>query len=258
VALVDTSKGATITVPEMPAGRYFSVLLLDNDHYCPGVIYTSGTHTLPQDTKYLAINVRIQLLHPDDPADIVLVNKLQDQFVIKANSADPFPEPKWDKKSLAALTAEYNKEFAKFDLYPDGWMGKRGEADETTRHLGCAGAWGLFPNKDAVYINYNGHLSADKCHTATYQVPENNAFWSITVYGADGYMKSVNNILNASNTKMNADGTFTVHFGSKEACGDVPNRLDVSEGWNFLMRVYRPGQSVLNGSYKLPDAVPCK
>jgi len=34
VALVDTSKGATITVPEMPAARYFSVLLLDNDHYC--------------------------------------------------------------------------------------------------------------------------------------------------------------------------------------------------------------------------------
>jgi hypothetical protein len=57
---------------------------------------------------------------------------------------------------------------------------------------------------------------------------------------------------------MNADGTFTVHFGSKEACGDVPNRLDVSEGWNFLMRVYRPGQSVLNGSYKLPDAVACQ
>ena len=109
-----------------------------------------------------------------------------------------------------------------------------------------------------MYINYNGHLSADTCHTATYQVPENNAFWSITVYGTDGYMKSVNNILNAANTKMNADGTFTVHFGSKEACGDVPNRLDVSEGWNFLMRVYRPGQSVLNGSYKLPDAVACQ
>jgi hypothetical protein len=258
VALVDTSKGATITVPEMPAGRYFSVLLLDNDHYCPSVIYTSGTHKLPQDTKYLAINVRIQLLHPDDPADVVLVNKLQDQFVINANSADPFPEPNWDKESLAALTAEYNKEFAKFDLYPDGWMGKRGEADEATRHLACAGAWGLFPNKDAVYINYNGHLPADTCHTATYHVPENHAFWSITVYGADGYMKSVNNILNAANTKMNADGTFTVHFGSKEACGDVPNRMDVSEGWNFLMRVYRPGQSVLNGSYKLQDAVSCQ
>jgi hypothetical protein len=55
---------------------------------------------------------------------------------------------------------------------------------------------------------------------------------------------------------MNADGTFTVYFGSLETCGDVPNRLDTTEGWNFLMRVYRPGQSVLNGSYKLPDAVP--
>lgn len=255
VAVVDTSKGATISVPEMPAGRYFSVLLLDNDHYCPGVIYTSGTHELPQDTKYLAINVRIQLLRPDDPADIALVNQLQDQFVIQANSADPFPEPDWDQESLAALTAEYNKEFAKFELYPDGWMGKRGEADEATRHIGCAGAWGLFPNKDAVYINYNGHLPADKCHSATYEVPENNAFWSITVYGADGYMKTENNILNAVNVKMNADGTFTVHFGSKDACGDVPNRLDAPEGWNFLMRVYRPGPAVLNGSYKLPDAV---
>ncbi len=38
----------------------------------------------------------------------------------------------------------------------------------------------------------------------------------------------------------------------------LPNRLDAPEGWNFLMRVYRPGESVLNGSYKLPEAVPVK
>jgi len=36
------------------------------------------------------------------------------------------------------------------------------------------------------------------------------------------------------------DGTFTVHFGSKEVCGDVPNRLEATEGWNFLMRLYAP------------------
>ena len=41
------------------------------------------------------------------------------------------------------------------------------------------------------------------------KVPENKAFWSITVYGADGYMKSDNNILNSSTVKLNADGTFT-------------------------------------------------
>ena len=96
-AVVDTSKGATLTIPDMPAGRYFSVLMIDNDHYSPGVIYTPGTHKLPQDTKYLFLAVRIQLLRPDDPADIALVNKLQDQFVINGASAVPFPEPKWDQ-----------------------------------------------------------------------------------------------------------------------------------------------------------------
>lgn len=252
-AIVDTSSGATITVPKMPDGRYSSVLLVDNDHYCPGVIYEAGTHELPKDTKYLGVLVRIQLLKPTDPEDVAVVNKLQDQFVIKAGSSDPFPEPKWDAASLEKLTAAYKAEFDKYEKYPDGFMSARGKADEKLRHLACAGAWGLFPNEHAVYINYNGRLPAKGHHTATYNVPENNAFWSITVYGADGYMKSENSILNKSNTKMNPDGTFTVHFGSKEDCGDVLNRLDVSDGWNFLMRVYRPGKSVLDGSYKLPD-----
>src|SRR3712207_7098722 len=47
----------------------------------------------------------------------------------------------------------------------------------------AAGGWGLFPSKDAVYINYNGHLPTDQCYVATYRIPENHAFWSITVYG---------------------------------------------------------------------------
>jgi hypothetical protein len=75
------------------------------------------------------------------------------------------------------------------------------------------------------------------------------------VYGNDGFMKSENNIVNSSNVKLNVDGTFTVYYGSKEACGDVPNRLDVPEGWNFLMRIYRPRPSILDGSYRLPNAV---
>jgi len=257
-AVVDTSKGATLTVPAMPAGRYFSVLLIDNDHYSPAVIYTSGTHTLPQDTKYLLLAVRIQLLHPDDPADIALVNSLQDKFVINAASADPFPTPKWDAKSLTALTDQYNREFAKFKQYPDGSMAPRGKADESIRHLAAAGAWGLFPTSDAVYINYNGGQGADRCYCATYKIPENKAFWSITVYGADGYMKSTNSILNGLNAKPNADGTVTSRFASEAVCGNVPNRLDTADGWNFLMRIYRPGESVVNRRYKLPDAVPCK
>lgn len=120
--------------------------------------------------------------------------------------------------------------------------------NEKTRHLAAAGAWGLFPNRDATYINYDPDLPASGCYGATYRVPDNRAFWSITVYGDDGYMKSENSILNGSNVELKPDGTFVARFGSPAACGDVANRLDISEGWNFLMRIYRPGPSVASGA----------
>ena len=255
MAVVDTSKGATIIVPVISNDRYASVYLVDNDHYCPLVIYSSGTHELPKDSKYLGVGVRIQVFNPTDADEVALVNKLQDQFIIKANSADPLPEFKWDLQSLKELTVQYEKESAQYSSW-QGMMGPRGKVDEKTRHIAAAAAWGLFPEWDATYLNYNGGHDYRICNKATYQVPENEAFWSITVYGSDGFMKSENNIVNSSNVKLNADGTFTVYFGSKETCGDVPNRLDTTEGWNFLMRIYRPGKSILDGSYKLPRAAP--
>ncbi len=257
LGIVDTSKGAAITVPEIPKDRYVSVILADNDHYCPFVIYTAGTHELPTDTKYFALGVRIQIFNPNDADEIALINKLQDQFIIKANSADPLPEFKWGLESLQALTARYKKDAAKYSSYK-GMMGPRGKVDEKTRHLAAAAAYGLFPEWDATYLNYNGGHDYKVCHKATYTVPENEAFWSITVYGADGFIKSENNIVNPSNVKLNADGKFTVYFGSVETRGDAPNRLDTTEGWNFLMRIYRPGKSVLEGAYKLPAAKPTK
>jgi hypothetical protein len=255
MGVVDTSKGATITVPELPEGRYASVYLVDNDHYVPFVIYKSGRHELPKDTKYLGIGVRIQVFNPGDANEIALVNTLQDKFIIQAGSADPLPVFKWDMASLKTLTAQYEKDSAQYSSWK-GMQGPRGKVDEKTRHIAAAAAWGLFPEWDATYLNYSGGHDPKVCQKAIYEVPENNAFWSITVYGNDGFMKNETNIVNPSNVKLNADGTATVFFGSKELCGDVPNRLDVTEGWNFLMRIYRPGASVLDGSYKLPKAEP--
>ena len=255
MAVVDTSKGANITVPELPGDRYASVYLVDNDHYCPFVIYKSGTHKLPRDTKYLGVGVRIQVFRPQDADELALVNRLQDQFIISAHSNDPLPEFKWDRQSLQALTSQYEKDSAQYSSWK-GMMGPRGKVNEKTRHIAAAAAWGLFPEGDAAYLNYSGGHDYRVCHQATYQVPENEAFWSITLYGNDGFMKSDNNIVNPSNVKLNADGTFTVYFGAVETCGDRPNRLDTTEGWNFLMRIYRPGKSVLEGAYELPAAKP--
>ncbi|MDW4500552.1 DUF1214 domain-containing protein [Sulfitobacter sp. D35] len=252
-AVVDTEGGATITIPEFPDDRYFSILVVDNDHYAPTVFYEPGTYDVPDDTKYVSLLMRIQIMDPDDPEDVALVNDLQNAFVIEASSDDLFPEPQWDVESMLALRAEYEQEFQQFAQYEPDWMGPRGEVNEDTRQLAVAGAWGLFPEEDAVYINYTGPSSADACYSATYEVPPNDAFWSITIYGADGFMESDNNIVNDRNVTLNDDGTFTVHYGSETECGDQPNRVDITEGWNFLMRIYRPGEAVLNRTYILPD-----
>ncbi|MEM8546622.1 MAG: DUF1254 domain-containing protein [Pseudomonadota bacterium] len=252
-AVVDTEGGAMVTIPEFPDDRYFSVFVIDNDHYAPAVFYAPGTHALPDDTKYVGLIQRIQLMDPDDPADVALVNELQKQITVEASSADPFPTPRWNRDEMLALRAGYEVEFQKFDQYEPDWMGPNGEVNEATRHLGVAGAWGLLPEKDAVYINYTGPANPDVCYRATYAVPANDAFWSITVYGSDGFMKTDNNIVNDRNVSLNEDGTFTVYFGAEERCGNQANRVDITEGWNFLMRVYRPGPSILRREYVLPE-----
>jgi hypothetical protein len=253
-AVVDTQEGATITIPEFPDDRYFSVYIVDNDHYASAVFYEPGTHAIPNDTQYVAVIMRIQVFDPTDKAEIKLVNQLQNQFEINAGSHELFPEPRWNQDSMLALRAEYEKEFQEFSQYEPDWMGPRGSVNEDTRQLAVAGAQFLLPEKDAVYITYVGPPSDNACYSATYEVPPNDAFWSITVYGSDGFMKSDRNIINDGNVALNADGTFTAHFGSRENCGERPNRVDITEGWNFLMRVYRPGQAVLDRTYTLPDA----
>lgn len=251
-AVVDTEGGATVTIPEFPDDRYFSVYVIDNDHYAVDVFYTPGTHEIKSDTKFVTVIQRIELRDPNSKEDVALVNQLQKSITIDAKSNDPFPPPKWDKDSMMSLRNEYEKEFQKrTDLDPN-LMGRRGEVDEKNRHIAVAGGWGLLPAKDAVYFNYTGPSAANKCYVANYQVPKNDAFWSITVYGNDGFMKSNNNIVNDRNVTLNDDGTFDMYFGSKAACGDKPNRVDITEGWNFTMRVYRPAATVIQ-QYKLPQ-----
>lgn len=198
--------------------------------------------------------VRIQLYNPNDPHEVALVNALQDQFVITAKNALPLPPFNWDTASLDALRAKYEAEAAKIPNF-NGMMGPRGKVNEATRHIAAAAAWGLFPDRDAMYLNYFGSHGTDHCFKATYKVPENGAFWSITMYGATGFIELENSIVNSSNVVLNDDGTFTAFYGPKEKCGDVPNRLDTPEGWNFMMRIYLPGPSVLDGSYVLPQVV---
>lgn len=258
-AVIDTGgEGATITVPAMPDGRYASVLLIDNDHYAVGVLYDPGVHKLPTDTRHIVAAVRIQIFDPADPREIALINKLQDQFVVHASSAEPLPPFQWDTVSLDRIRGELEVGARRFPNW-EGAMGARGKVDPDLHRYATATAWGLFPETHATYFTYNSGGDYRICHTATYKVPKNTAFWSITMYGKTGFIESENSILNGSNVKLDPGGTsFTAFFGSQEACGDVPNRLDTTEGWNIMMRVYRPDPSILGGGYVLPPTAPFK
>ena len=86
-----------------------------------------------------------------------------------------------------------------------------------------------------------------------------DAFWSIIVYNADGFIPenpegrySFNNVT----AKPNKDGSITINFGG---CDDGRiNCLPVSEGWNYTVRMYEPRPEILDGSWKFPAIEPVK
>jgi hypothetical protein len=47
-----------------------------------------------------------------------------------------------------------------------------------------------------------------------------------------------------------ANGPSPVHFGG---CGDgPPNCLPIADGWNYIVRLYRPRPEILDGSWAFP------
>ena len=121
------------------------------------------------------------------------------------------------------------------------------------RHLiASAAGWGGLPEHEAFYVNVNPGLPVGEYKVTVGEVPV-DAFWSISLYNAAGYFEqnaanaySVNNIT----ATPNADGSTTVHFGG---CGDGRlNCLPLVDGWNYVVRLYRPRPEILDGSWAFP------
>lgn len=255
---IDTGKGYSITVPEHPDDRYVSVYVLDNEHMTLHILRGSGvTHTFDRQeaTRYVVAIPRVQLFDAADAADVAEALRILRSVRVESASTEPKPTVDWDWEEMLRLRASYEDDYKAVKQIPSDWQGERGTVDRYKGHnIAVASAWGLFPDTEAVYISQAPGLPAIGCFTATYEVPDHDAFWSITVYNGDGYLFSDNNNLNSASVAPNDDGTVTVHYGSPADCGDQPpNRLDITDGWNILMRVYRPGRAVISGEYLLPE-----
>lgn len=250
-AIVDISSGAVLTLPDS-RGRYMSVMVVNEDHYINRILHEPGTHELTvadYDTDYVLIAVRT-LVDPNDPADIAAVNALQDEIQLKATSDRAFVAADFDKASLDS-TRSALLELARGLPRYDRAFGRKEDVDPVRHLLGAAAGWGGLPEQEAFYLNVEPGLPTGHYELRIGEVPV-DAFWSISVYNAAGYFEQVGDAevsLNSITAQRDNDGSITVRFGT--AAG--PNTLGVMDGWNYIVRLYRPHPAVLDGTWTFPS-----
>ena len=252
----------TVTLPDAGT-RFQTMIVIDQDHYVPQVIYNAGTYKFSKEsiggtTRYLTLGMRI-LVNPDNPADVAEVHKLQDAIKFEQpGGPGKFEIPNWDQASQKKVRDAL---LALNETLPDlkGAFGSREEVDPVRHLIGTASAYGGNPDKDAVYLNIMPKNNDGK---AVYKLTIKNdvpvdGFWSISVYDAEGHFKK-NDLnaytLNSITAKKDADGSVTVQFGGCD--GKAANCLPICPGWNYMVRLYRPRKAVLDGTWKFPDAQP--
>ena len=256
LAIVDISEGATLTVPDS-GGRYLSVMIVNEDHYINRVLHEAGDYELTIqefNTPYVLVAVRI-LVDPAEPADVAAVNALQDQFRLVAGSASPFVSPDYDKPSMDDTRKTLLERGRAIKSFAHAF-GKKDEVDPDLHLIATAGGWGGLPEKEAFYENVDLGLPVGEYQLTVRDVPV-DAFWSISVYNADGYFEPNDrnaNSVNSITAKANDDGSVTVSFGG--CSDDRPNCLPIMEGWNYAVRMYRPRPEIRDGSWKFPSAEP--
>lgn len=258
-AVFDLDAGpVTITLPDT-GGRFMSLLVVNEDHYALSTLYAPARHTFTREevgTRYFAALART-FMDPASPADIAAANAAQDGLTIAQAGTGTFEVPAWDpatharaREALLALVALGGTK--------DNRFGKPGDVDAISWLLGTAAGWGGNPPRDAIYLPGlpPGNDGQTAYGVSLRDVPV-DGFWSYTVYDAKGFMfenpqkaYSVNNVT----AKKSADGSYRIRFGGDPAGAD--NHLAIAPGWNDVLRLYRPRQAILDGTWKAPELRP--
>lgn len=246
----------TIVLPD-PGDRFMSMQLITEDQYVPAVIYGAGSHTFSREdiaTRYLLVAIRM-LVDPNDRADVEMVRRLQDGITVHQERPGTFEIPEWDAASQATVRDAL---LQLATTVPDtrGMFGTEEDTDPVRRLIGSASAWGGNPERDALYLNANPSENDGRTvHRLTVGEVPVDGFWSVTVYDEQGYLTpNPRNAysLNSTTVVRNDGGEAVIQFGGCR--DDVDNCLPITPGWNYLVRLYRPQEQILDGDWTFPVA----
>ena len=254
----DLSTPLEITLPE-PGDRYQSLMIINQDHSIAAK-YGPAKVTLTEEmvgTRYAFLAIRT-FLDPNDEADVKAAHKLQDQ--VTTSQADPgkLELPAWKKEEVEKMRETINVVAA--TVTDSGKMfGIKEKLDPVYHMLGAALGWGGLPGAAATYLNVTPEKNDGKtAYTLTVNEVPVDAFWSVTLYDAEGWMP-VNEhkaySFNDVTAKKGDDGSITIHFGGDPK---ADNFLPIVEGWNYIIRQYRPKKEILDGTWTFPAAVEAK
>ena len=257
IGVFDLTNPVTITLPDSD-GRYLSALIINQDHSMLPMEYAPGEFTLTQGlmgTPYVVVILRT-FINANDPADIKTANALQDAVTVAQDDPGAFEVPDWDIEQVETLRKAINV-LAGTKTDTSGFFGDKSKLNPIDHLLGTAYGWGGNPKEATIYLNATPEKNDGKTpHTMTItdKVPvEDGGFVSITMYNKEGYMQendlkmySVNNVT----ADRNEDGTVTIHAGG---CEDGrKNCLPITEGWNYIIRLYKPSPEIISGDYQFP------
>lgn len=256
--IFDLNTPLTITLPDTK-GRFQSMMVINEDSYIR-VFYESGSYTFTKEntgTRFIHITIRI-LADPTSEKDNKIVSEIQDAIRVEQANSGQLEIPDWDQESLTK-TRNLLLALAKDLPNSKAAFGTEWEVTQVRQLLGTAGGYGGNPEKDAIYLNFNPpNDDGVTPYTLTLKDVPVDAFWSVSLYNAKGYYE-VNQYnsynFNSITSKKNPDGSVTIHFG-----GDPkqPNFLYIMKGWNYMIRLYRPRQEILDGTWKCPELIEVK
>jgi hypothetical protein len=254
--VLDLSRPVTITLPEV-GGRYMSMHVVNQDHYM-FVESEPGTYELSEDsvgTRFALVTVRT-FYNAGDPDDLDKAHAAQDKIKLSGGGSGPFEAPEWNTDQLALARKALN-DLATLGFDSRHAFGLKEDVVPVDYLVGAAAGWGGLPATAAFYILDSVENNDGKtAYAVTVKDVPVDAFWSITVYNADGYLEANElgrNSFNNFSAQSNEDGSVTIHFGGDP---ESVNYLPITDGWNYAIRMYQPRDEILDGSWTFPDVKP--